>query len=200
MNRFDKIAKEWDLNKRRVDTARVVCEKILEIVKVDEFDILDYGCGTGLISFGLFEYAKSVTAMDNSRGMINELNRKTSLSNIKNIKTLLHDIEKEDLPKNAFDMVVSSMTLHHLKKTDIFFKKSKTALKQNGYLAICDLFEEDGTFHTHGNEGVYHFGFSKDYIKTLYQNSGFEILFFDKIYTIEKNRSYDLFLAVGKLV
>jgi len=199
MSRFDDAAKRWDLNPRRVETARAVCGKILKIVDVRGFDILDYGCGTGLVSFGLFEYAKSITAMDNSKGMIKELNKKAAVLKIDNIKTVLHDIEKEKLPKNSFDMIVSSMTLHHIKKPEMFFQKAKTALRNGGYLAISDLFEEDGSFHSHGNEGVHHFGFSKKRMKKLYQDNGFEILFLDTVYIVKKAKEYKLFLAMGKV-
>ena len=197
MSRFDKMAKEWDLNPRRVRVAKSVTSKIKELIDIKDFEICDFGAGTGLISFNLFEEAKSITAVDNSKGMLKELETKAKKANIKNIKPLNLDIEKEHLPKESFDLIVSSMTMHHIKDTKLFLKKLKSSLKKGGYIAISDLIKEDGTFHTKGNDGVYHYGFSKDELVKIFEKLNIKVIDFSIVEVIKKHRDFEVFLIVG---
>jgi len=200
MNRFDRLASEWDLNPRRVNSALKATNKIKEIVDIKDKDILDFGAGTGLISFSLFEDAKSVTAMDNSQGMLDELDRKIKEADILNIKTELFDADENKLLESSYDLIVTAMTLHHIKDPLSFIKDAKTALKKDGYIAISDLESEDGTFHTHGNEDVEHFGFDKDQIKKWYEESGLEVIYVETNEIINKHKEFNVFLAIGKNV
>ena len=200
MSRFDQLAKDWDLNPRRVNSALKATDKIKEIVDIKDKDILDFGAGTGLISFNLFEDAKTVTAMDNSQGMLNELERKSKEADIKNIKTELFDADEKKLPENSYDLIVTAMTLHHIKDPFFFIKDAKKALKRGGYLVISDLESEDGTFHTRGNEEVMHFGFDKEQIKEWYEKAGFEIVYLETNEIVKKHQDFNIFLAIGKYV
>ena len=98
--------------------------------------------------------------MDNSQGMVDKFNEKAKELNYKNVKAIKHNINEQDLPKNEYDVIATSMTLHHIKDTNMFIRKCKESLKIGGYLCINDLENEDGTFHKkHNNDGVEHFGF-----------------------------------------
>lgn len=199
MNRFDLVASSWDSNSKRVQIAKSAADKILEIVPIkDNFDVLDYGCGTGLLGFGLSEFVKSVTGMDSSKSMIEEFNKKSQELNFENSNAIFHDINDNYLPKNSFDLIVSSMTLHHIKDTADFVAKSVESLKSDGYLCISDLVKEDGTFHESGNDGVWHFGFELDDLKKIFESNGMQVIFLEEIYIVEKNKNYPIFLIVGK--
>jgi 2-polyprenyl-3-methyl-5-hydroxy-6-metoxy-1,4-benzoquinol methylase len=200
MTRFDRLASKWDLNPRRVKSAKNSIENIQKVISLKDKKILDYGSGTGLLSFDMSEVASHIMAMDNSKGMIEAMNQKISDASISNITTLLHDIHKDDLPKESFDVIVSAMTLHHISDPKIFLDKCATSLVKGGFLAISDLESEDGTFHSDGNDGVYHFGFDKSAIKSLCEESGFEVVFLDTIEKIEKHRVFNIFLVVAKRV
>jgi len=200
MSRFDKLASQWDLNPRRVKSALKTTRKLKELIDIKDKDILDFGCGTGLISFDLFEDAKSITAMDNSQGMLDELERKVKEAGISNIKTRLFDANNSKLPEHSFDLIVTAMTLHHIKDPAIFIKKCVTALKKGGFLVISDLESEDGTFHTHGNDDVEHFGFDKKQIKRWYEEADLEIIYLQTNETITKHQDFNIFLAIGKYV
>ena len=140
MNRFDLAASSWDNNSKRVQIAQSAVENIVKHVPLNSnFDILDYGCGTGLLGFGLSEFAKSVTGMDSSKGMIDEFNKKANELGFKNVSAIYHDIHDNHLPCNTFDMIASSMTLHHINDTNDFLAKCALSLKDNGYLCINDL-------------------------------------------------------------
>ena len=200
MSRFDKLASEWDLKPARIKSALKTTRKIKELIDIKDKDILDYGSGTGLLSFDFFEEAHSIVAMDNSQGMLDELNRKTTQANITNITTTLHDANIDPLPKKTFDLIVTAMTLHHIKKPANFIKSASEALKEGGYLAISDLESEDGTFHSMGNDDVEHFGFDKEQIRGFFEDAGLEMVYLETNEVIEKHRNFNIFLAIGKHV
>ena len=200
MSRFDKLALQWDLNPVRVKSALKTTRKIKELLDIKDKDILDYGAGTGLVSFDLFEDARFVTAMDSSQGMLDELNRKIKEANITNIKTALHDGDINPLPENSFDIIVTAMTLHHIKKPLDFIKKASRSLRKGGYLVISDLESEDGTFHGCGNDGVEHFGFDKEEIANFYEKAGLKTIYLQTNETISKHKDFYVFLAIGKHV
>ncbi len=198
--RFDRLAQEWDLKPERVKSAKNVSEKLNELFDLEEMKILDYGAGTGLVSFDLCEKAHLVIAMDNSKKMLEEIDRKANTANIDNVHTRYHDINHEALPKEQFDLFISSMTMHHIEDTKAFLSKAKASLVKGGYVAINDLEKEDGTFHSMGNEDVAHFGFDRDALKALFEEVGMEVVYFETVEVISKKQDYPIFLIVGKNV
>ena len=132
----------------------------------------------------LFEKSKSleknnqVLGLDSSNGMVEEFNKKAKDRNLTNIKAKKHDILNDDLGENCFDLIVISMSLHHIENLDIFFEKSFKALRNGGYLCINDLEKEDGTFHKkHNNEGVFTLDLHKKSLKRFPKKLVFLTLF-----------------------
>lgn len=201
MSRFDERAKDWDKKQTTLDKSDACINHLKEKIDFSNIkNILDYGCGTGLIAFNLVEENNEVLGLDNSSGMIEEFNKKVKEKNLSNIKAKKHNILEEDLPKNSFDLIVISMSLHHIEDIDMFFKKSFEALKNGGYICVNDLDKEDGSFHAkHNNEGVYHFGFSKDELVETAKKIGFSDSSFDIVYIFEReNGNFPIFNFIAK--
>ncbi|MCT7564986.1 class I SAM-dependent methyltransferase [Aliarcobacter butzleri] len=201
MSRFDERAKDWDKKQTTLDKSDACINHLKEKIDFSNIkNILDYGCGTGLIAFNLVEENNEVLGLDNSYGMIEEFNKKVKEKNLSNIKAKKHNILEEDLPKNSFDLIVISMSLHHIEDIDMFFKKSFEALKNGGYICVNDLDKEDGSFHAkHNNEGVYHFGFSKDELVETAKKIGFNDSSFDIVYIFEReNGNFPIFNFIAK--
>lgn len=201
MSRFDERAKDWDKKQTTLDKSDACINHLKEKIDFSNIkNILDYGCGTGLIAFNLVEKNNEVLGLDNSYGMIEEFNKKVKEKNLSNIKAKKHNILEEDLPKNSFDLIVISMSLHHIEDINMFFKKSFEALKNDGYICVNDLDKEDGSFHAkHNNEGVYHFGFSKDELVKTAKKIGFSDSSFDIVYIFEReNGNFPIFNFIAK--
>ena len=201
MNRFDNVAQDWESKASRVLIAKSSVDNIIETISLKpDFKILDYGCGTGLIGFGLSNETNTVIGMDYSIGMIEKFNSKAKELGFTNISAIQHNINEQKLPQNEFDLIAISMTLHHIKDTEMFIKKAKSALKNGGYLCINDLVKEDGTFHDeHKNEGVEHFGYDKDELCNLIKNNGSEIIEYKIVYTDHRNnKDYPIFQIIAK--
>ncbi|NLC99899.1 MAG: class I SAM-dependent methyltransferase, partial [Gammaproteobacteria bacterium] len=115
---------------------------------------LDFGSGTGAVSVPLATQVKRVTALDTSAAMLEQLTAK----NIANINALEHDIFCG--LSETYDGVISSMALHHVADIPRLLKCMQQCLKENGQLALIDLYSEDGSFHgDNQGKGVLHFGF-----------------------------------------
>ncbi len=198
MNRFDKAAAQWDAKSNRVNIAKSAVEAIKARVDLKDKVILDYGCGTGLLAYGLSDDAKEVIGMDSSRGMLEVFDQKAKDMGFENVHSRYHDANDHALEAHSYDVIVSSMTLHHIKDPASFIKECAKALTPGGALCISDLDEEDGCFHSHGNEGVEHFGFSKAQLRSFYEAAGLEVRFLEDIHSVDKeHKSYPILLAVG---
>ena len=199
MSRFDELALEWDKKKERVENARKIGEAVASSVPLSKYmTVMDFGAGTGLLTLYIQPYVRKIYAIDNSEGMLSVLKEKIESAGIDNIIPVLKDLEKDEFEENFYDLIISSMTLHHIKDIETFLKKIYRALKKGGYLAVADLEKEDGTFHD-DNTGVYHYGFDKDYIERVFKETGFKDVNVKTVNKIKKNdREYGVFLVVGR--
>lgn len=174
-NNFDKKAVDWDIAPR-IKLAEDVFKSILKEVDLNnQMKVLDFGCGTGLLSLLIAKKVKSVLGVDNSQGMLKVFEEKIQKQNIINAKTLLHNFDQGDIDLGQFDLVVTSMTMHHIKDVKMFIGKFYKMIKPGGYLAVADLDYEGGVFHEN-NEGVFHYGFTQGELAGIFQSYGFEDL------------------------
>ncbi len=187
MSSFDARAQEWDKNQRRRQTAQKVASAIQECLPKGRYDILDFGCGTGLVSFELVDIAKSIMGVDTSAKMVEEFNKKSDTPHIKAYQTRL-----EDLP-NSFDLILSSMTFHHIKNIDTLIQNLAKKLRPKGFICVADLVREDGSFHS-DTTGVYHFGFDPNKLSQSFEKYGFILRCSKIVHTIQKHKAFDIFL------
>ena len=201
VKRFDKAAAAWEEKPMRVALARRVAEAIQQAVPLAAtMRVLEYGCGTGMISRALSPHVARITAVDTSPQMLEVLRQKAGEEKITNIETLVHDLSSEPLPLKEFDLVMSSMTLHHIPDTEALLRGFFTILKPGGYLAVADLVTEDGTFHD-DNTGVAHHGINPDTVRAILAKNGGQNIGVQEIHVMEKPRGngviqkYPIFLA-----
>jgi len=183
---FAHKSKNWDKKSRRVQNAQSIAKIISDEVNLNkDMTLMDFGAGTGLLSYFLSEYVGKIVAVDNSPSMLETLKEKIDLFECE-IEIKQMDLTKESL-NMKFDGITSSMTLHHIKDIEDIFKKMYEMLKEDGFIALSDLESEDGTFHS-DNEGVFHFGFDKDKLIDIAKRVGFRDITFLRVNTIKKHR------------
>lgn len=197
MSRFDAAAADWDKGDLRQRIAYETAETIFETIPLRaDMDLLDFGAGTGLLTYRLAPSVHSVTAVDTSPKMLEVLQSKSTPEHV--IKTECRDIMHMPLDE-TFDGIISSMAMHHVEDTAAFLDALHAHLRSGGFIAIADLDQEDGSFHAHGNEGVFHFGFDREQLKALAEKSGFTDVRFGTALTIEKpGRDYPIFLLSAR--
>jgi tRNA (cmo5U34)-methyltransferase len=171
--RFNRVAASWDSNPGRVSLALAVKQAIRNAVKLrPDMKVMDFGAGTGLVTLGLLPYVGSLTAVDASVEMLKVLDQKLKALQAGNVRTLLCDIAKTPLPVAEFDLIVSSMVLHHIRAIAQAFRKLRPCLRPGGWIALADLDTEDGTFHADPT-GVFHHGFDRNDICQWLKEAGF---------------------------
>jgi ubiquinone/menaquinone biosynthesis C-methylase UbiE len=170
---FDAAAATWDENPGRVRMAHDVAQAILGTIRPGPgMDVLDFGCGTGLLSLALQPHVRTITAVDNSQGMLDVLDAKVKAQGIKNVRTRRVDLEEGDELTGTFDLAASSMTFHHIRDTGMLLDRIAGVLKPGGKIAIADLDLDEGKFHD-SNEGVFHFGFDRHMMMRSFEAAGF---------------------------
>jgi 2-polyprenyl-3-methyl-5-hydroxy-6-metoxy-1,4-benzoquinol methylase len=106
-------------------------------------DILDLGCGPGDISFRIadrFPKAK-ITAVDGSKAMLNfaEKRKLTEIGVSERVNFIQSMIPGSDIPKQEYDLIISTSFLHHLHYPDALWQTIKEHSKLGTKVFIADL-------------------------------------------------------------
>jgi tRNA (cmo5U34)-methyltransferase len=202
MNEFDAKARDWDKNQRYIERSEAVARVFLQLIPIKPgMKALEYGSGTALLSFALKDHFSSITLMDNSAEMTQVTIEKISEQKIRNMKPMLFDLEHQDYAE-AFDIIYSQMVMHHLTDIDGMLSKFFNLLNPGGYLAIADLYSEDGSFHSEGFNG--HHGFDVHDLQKRMEVAGFINVTHQPCFVITKTdeegniMEYPIFLMVGE--
>ncbi len=200
---FDDIAQHWDQNQMHLERTRSVAEEMLKSISTDpSMKALEFGAGTGLLSFFLKDRLASVTLMDTSVEMLQMAKSKLTAGDHGRIKTLNFDLEKHEYEGETFDLIFSQMVMHHIKDVKSVFGKFYNMLPPGGYLAIADLYPEDGSFH--GPDVDVHHGFEPDIFAGQLTKLGFEQIATGQCFVIKKKtvtgdfREYPVFLLTAR--
>ncbi len=202
MNEFDRKAEEWDADPVRIERAQAVAEGIRGAVPLDpSMAALEYGCGTGLLSFALQPYLRHMTLADSSLGMLAVLERKIAAGGIHNMTPLRWDLLSDPLPRERFQLIYTLLTLHHIAETEKVLRTFYALLDSPGYLCVADLDTEDGGFHGEGFRG--HLGFDRDALGAQARQAGFRTVQFTTPFQMVKDvqgasRSFSMFLLVAR--
>lgn len=204
MNQFDQKAGEWDKNKMHLERSEAIAREILRIIPLKkQWTALEFGAGTGITSFLLKDHLKEITLMDNSAGMVAMINEKISSSGAKNLKVQNFDLEHSNYSGEKFNLLFTQMVLHHISDVGSIISKFRTMIHKDGYLAISDIYTEDGSFHGEGFSG--HNGFDPGHLESILRDENFKIISSGKCFTIRKEtdggniRLFDVFLIVARL-
>ncbi|MDR3394442.1 MAG: class I SAM-dependent methyltransferase, partial [Parasulfuritortus sp.] len=137
---FDNKAREWDSNPVFQDRAHKIADAIHAAVPLKpSMTALDYGCGTGLLSFPLKDELGRITLKDTSAGMLDVLREKIAEQGVTNMTVKQTDLTCDPLPDERYDLIYSSMTLHHIPNTEHILEVFHTLLNPGGVLCIADL-------------------------------------------------------------
>jgi cyclopropane fatty-acyl-phospholipid synthase-like methyltransferase len=194
---FEHKAHIYDKDNNRVSNIENIANAVIKNVSLNPaMHLMDFGSGTGLLLERIAPFVKKITAVDISKSMNAQLEKKrSSLSCELNILEV--DLESKDIPMK-FDGIISSMTLHHVQDIGAMFVKFYAMLNDDGVIAIADLDKEDGSFHTE-DTGVYHFGFGRDAIATVAKQAGFrDVEVMDASIMRRPHGAFPLFLLSAK--
>jgi len=195
---FDNKAATWDDNPVRANLSGSIASFVSQTIPLSsQFSILDYGCGTGLVSFLLSSKVKSVCAADISEGMLEQIRKKIKSQNVSNIEVLNFDITKDKPINKTFDFVVSAMAMHHIDDPYDTLTKLAKLLKPGGWMAIADLCSEDGSFHE--QDLKVHKGFDPENFAQHLKKLNMTSVTYKNVFEIPRNdRIYPVFCVCAK--
>ncbi len=184
MSEFDARARDWDKNQRYINRSEAVAKAMLQTIPFNKsMKALEYGSGTALLSFALKDQFEEIVLMDNSKEMTAVTAEKIAEQNIQNMKPLFFDLEHQDYT-GSFDIIYNQMVMHHVNDVDSVLSRFFSILNPGGYLAIADLYAEDGSFHSEGFSG--HLGFDVEYLSDKLKAIGFTNIEHQQCYSIQK--------------
>lgn len=170
---FDKEAASWDQESRRVKLAQDVADAMLEELHLTtDMDVMDFGCGTGLLTLRLQPLVRSITGVDSSPGMLEVLKGKIQASAFPNVTIHCLALEEGGTIEGRYHAIVSSMTLHHIPDVEDIMRRLYEVTLPGGYLCIADLDLDDGQFHP-DPQGVLHNGFDREAMRRVFHQTGY---------------------------
>lgn len=199
---FDSKARQWDDNPLFRERGLKIAEAIRKAVPLHrDMNALDYGCGTGLLSFPLKDELGTILLADSSSGMLDVVAGKIAAQGVTNMTPMKLDLMVDSPPAQRFDLIVTAMTLHHVPDTDHILRIFHDLLQPGGYLCIADLDQEDGSFH--GPEVDVHHGFDQADLGRRAAQAGFAGMQFQTVFNIAKEletgtRDYPVFLMTAR--
>ena len=196
VDHFEHKSKSWDMSSMRVQNAKGIAELIVKNIELGKsMKLMDFGAGTGLLSYFVAPFVSKITAVDNSPSMLLEFKNKCN-EFVCETEVIQKDLSKDTLDEK-FDGIISSMTIHHLEDIVALFKKFYNMLNDGGFIAIADLDTEDGSFHSDGT-GVFHHGFDREVLETIAEEAGFREIHFELASTINKpHATFTVFLMTA---
>jgi SAM-dependent methyltransferase len=202
--RFNAEAAAWDSNPSVLLASDRAHKAILERLPGRDttslLDVLEIGCGTGILSLAIAPSFRSVTAVDAAEGMIAALQAKLdaegcATNSVRPVHAMLEDPDDERLRPDAaagsriddiskaafeprrFDLVVSHLVLHHIPDLLPVLRTMFGCLKPDGQVMLTD-FEDFGPearrFHPESKmDGVERHGIKRTDMEALLLQAGF---------------------------
>ena len=205
MNEFDIKASGWDENPIHHARSEAIAKEMLRLLPIEkEMSAMEFGAGTGILSFMLKDFFNDIILMDSSTEMVNVANKKIDVTGAKNLKTIVFDLEHKTYSGKPFDLIFTQMVLHHVNDIEKLFSNFYKILNPNGFLAIADLYTEDGSFHDEGFSG--HNGFNVEDLTLTLNKCNFRVSSAEQCFTINRKISekvtnqYPVFLLIANRI
>ena len=152
IEKFSKMAEEWwdpegkfkPLHKFNPIRIKYIKESIIENFKLQNSEklplkgvnLLDIGCGGGLLSEPMCRLGATVTGIDASEKNI-EIAKIHAKKNDLNIEYICAPPEK--IQKEKFDVILNMEIVEHVENVDLFLKSSTNLLKKKGLMFVATI-------------------------------------------------------------
>lgn len=184
MSEFDAKARQWDSDKMHMDRSLAIAEELKKLIPAGKKPTaLEFGAGTGILSFLLKDHFSEIVLLDSSKEMLKVCEEKIAFYGTDHIKTEWFDLAHDNY-KGTFDFIYTQMVLHHVKDTNEILKKFHSLLNPGGQLIIADLYPEDGSFHGQGVD--VHLGFDPGSLIETIKKTGFKFADHHQCFVIKR--------------
>jgi 2-polyprenyl-3-methyl-5-hydroxy-6-metoxy-1,4-benzoquinol methylase len=178
------LARLTDLLRRREDV-HTLNEKLLEPGQswrlwatalaslLPPLDIVDFGCGTGVLTLELARWGRHVTAIDRSAAALGKARAEAERLGLRNITFLEADLNALPLRTAAYDLVVLSQSLHHVTSCEGVLAEGARLLKPGGRMVVLELLPHDEQW-VRTRLGHQHLGFEPESLCAVMREAGLE--------------------------
>jgi ubiquinone/menaquinone biosynthesis C-methylase UbiE len=198
--RFDDAAATWDDDPGHEKRQLAVARAIKEAVNLSpQMKAVDIGGGTGRLSILLADLVGSVVVTDPSAGMVQVARERIEAAGLGDrLRAVQADLTTDRLD-GTYDVVWSSMALHHVPDLDVLLRSVAGLLVNGGRLCIADLDEDpDGAFHADKVEFDGHHGFDRQRLAEQLARAGFaDVSFLDATTILKDDREFGVFLCTA---
>ena len=151
IEKFSRLAEEWwdpegkfkPLHKFNPIRIEYLKNDIIKEFKIknkkkpfSNLEILDIGCGGGLLSEPMYRLGGKITGVDASKKNINiaKIHAKKNNLNINYICSI-----PENLPKRKYDIILNMEVVEHVNDLELFIKYCSNLLKKNGIMYVATI-------------------------------------------------------------
>lgn len=183
---WDDYASGWDENQDVREYRDHALASLLNVAHIENKRILDFGCGTGLLTESLAPSAKQIVALDSSEAMIEVLQQK-SLDNVSCLTLLLEQQHLTSVPELAepFDLIIASSVCGFLPDYPATLALLSVLLKADGLFVQWDW---------QGEEGKVDSGFTAEQIETAFTSANLKVENIETPFSMGDNK---VIMAVG---
>ncbi len=145
MDHFSRVKEEF---KRQAETLSVASvftdsgalEQIRAAIKPTmEMNLLDLGCGPGIVTAAMAPNVKEVVAYDLTPEMLDQAKKRCREAGLKNVRFELGSAEHLPFEEGAFDCVVTRLTIHHFLDPRQVMNEVVRVTHQGGKVVVADV-------------------------------------------------------------
>jgi 2-polyprenyl-3-methyl-5-hydroxy-6-metoxy-1,4-benzoquinol methylase len=187
---WDQYAEGWDSNADVILYSKKAYDALCEILSLEALTILDFGCGTGLLTEKMAPKANWILGLDSSEKMISVLKNKL----LSNVDTLVAELSEETIKSNVslhskFDLIVASSVCAFLPDYESTLWLLKTLLKPDGVFVQWDWLKIGGDSD---------FGLTEEIVESTFNKTGLEVSSITKAFSFEsKDGSMQVLMGVA---
>jgi ubiquinone/menaquinone biosynthesis C-methylase UbiE len=157
MDHYSRVQEEFKRQAPTLSAAPVfsdagVLEQIHRAVNpAPRMNLLDLGCGPGIVTAALAPDLKEVVAYDLTPEMLDQARQRCAKAALKNVRFEVGRAEQLPFEKESFDAVVTRLTIHHFLDPQRVLNEVVRVLRPKGKLVVADVVssenEEEAALH-----------------------------------------------------
>jgi ubiquinone/menaquinone biosynthesis C-methylase UbiE len=145
MDHFSRVKEEFKRQAETLSVASVftdsgVLEQIHAAIKPTRMmNLLDLGCGPGIVTAAMAPDVREAVAYDLTPEMLDKAKQRCQEAGLKNVRFELGSAEHLPFPDESFDTVVTRLTIHHFLDPRSVMKEMVRVTRRGGKVVVADV-------------------------------------------------------------